>query len=464
MTRISFSRLAAVALCLILVASITGGVLAYRHYRVDAGENLYTRGLAALKRQDFLEVQAMARLLRQKGNVDRSRLLEGQLSLQKAHQARHNAPRTPSHTLAEQIGQMVLAGPVADPYPIGLKLAAWLTGSLVQTFPPPSQAGDAQLREALITFARIHDDGETGAEATRLAAQCLRELDSLRWAATGLQALLDARPTDRAARRLLSEIYIDTIDATDALPSLEAWSDLEPNNGVPWRWRGWFLKEDKPDEAAEAYRHALKSDLPEGVRPDAALERARLLADNFELAQAMLALDDCPVEARTRLEWRILHGRCLLGLEQADQAAALLDGVLHDHPGDTEAMAFRAKIYLDNGELAKARALLQQAIAIQPHDERAHSFLADAYASVHDKVNADLHRRLADEGRRLRDHLRAVCAHARQQPWDDAIRYQAAVLCVQWGDSRACRLWLHAALACNPAHFAARQLLARLEQ
>ncbi|HZU36806.1 MAG TPA: tetratricopeptide repeat protein [Gemmataceae bacterium] len=451
-------------LLLALVTSgVAGGVLAYRHYHRDPTEDLYLRGVNALAHGDAATARNVAGLLRQKGDTARSHLLEGRLWLGKAQRAQAHVHPAPPSGLAQQVGQLLLAGPGLEHIPTGLRPAAGLMSVLVQNPEPLPDAGQDELHQALAEFTQIQDEGDIGAEATRLAAKALRRLDGRFLAAAGLKALVERRPDDLAARQLLAAIYVDTLDATDAVVQLREWARLAATDGQPYRWMGWLLQEDDPAQAVAAYRQALQANLPATMREDSAKELAGVLADRqHQFADALQALNEVPSTEHEQPDVLLLRARCLVGLDRFSEARPLLDGLMHAQPDNPDALAWRARVDLEQGKAKTALSRLQHAIAISPHLDSAQELLADIYDRLGQKRQAAQHRRLAKEGRLLRSQLESLSKRARASAWDDVLRYQVAARCVQLHRYDEAGRWLHAALACNPSDDYSRQLLAQL--
>ena len=84
-----------------------------------------------------------------------------------------------------------------------------------------------------------------GDEATVRAAECLLQLGARRFATEALTDLVERRPDVIEAHRWLAATYIDLNAPDRALPHLRAWGRLEPTDGRPYRWIGFFIRDDK---------------------------------------------------------------------------------------------------------------------------------------------------------------------------------------------------------------------------
>src|SRR5262249_27821405 len=117
-----------------------------------------------------------------------------------------------------------------------------------------SRARDV-FRQTLAELARIRDEGPLALEATLLAAECLVRLDEHRLAVDALTAVLKRHPDQKDAHQWLAAIYMDLKSPPDAIRHMHAWGKLDPSDGRPYRWIGFFHKDyHRQVEAIEAYR------------------------------------------------------------------------------------------------------------------------------------------------------------------------------------------------------------------
>lgn len=136
-----------------------------------------------------------------------------------------------------------------------------------------------------------------------------------------------------------------------------------------------------------------------------------------------------------------LHRR----LGNIDAARRQLDALLADGSGGYDAALERALIALDEADLARARALLEPAIAQFPAQPRGHYLLAQA------------HLRLGDLEAAERAARAAIAVGAGPGP-----RRVLALICAQRGDLPGARVWLSDALRLDPHDAATLALGARL--
>ena len=101
-------------------------------------------------------------------------------------------------------------------------------------------------------------------------------------------------------------------------------------------------------------------------------------------------------------------------------------------------------------------------ILVDPHNHRSRENLIQAYQQLGDTARAEQHRRLLKETRALKDQVNHLEEQAVLHPWDGKVRQQLGVLYRQLNRPAEARMWLQAALACNPDNPEARQELAQI--
>ncbi|HEV3259547.1 MAG TPA: tetratricopeptide repeat protein [Gemmataceae bacterium] len=454
-------------LSLVLLLSL-GGVVAgvtYRYYQTHSSSWLYDKGLKALERGDVRGAERQTTLLEQKGDTARVHLLRGRIWLSAALAAVKRAKAPPPYAQAQETGQMVLAGATLDRYSVVVRPAAWLSACLVQNPRAASVPGRKELRRALAEFAQIRDEGALGLDATLVAAKCLMQLEQKRSAAEGLNAVLARYPDHLEAHRLLAAIYIDLNSPGNAITHLRAWARQDPNSGLPYRWIGFFEKDSSATgtSAIEAYREALKRELSPRLRARVVEELAAvLMGQDGRFQEALEVLDQCPDEFKNTPVVLTLRTECLTSLGKDREAAELLDQIVRHHPDTPHVLWLRAKAYVDEKRSRDALPLLEKAVRLDPHDYQSQVSLAGVYEQLGDKVKARQHRRVAEETHKVKEQLGDLYRQAVGQPWNDSIRCQMAVLCLQINRTRDARTWLQAALASNPNNAWAHQLLVHI--
>jgi tetratricopeptide (TPR) repeat protein len=385
----------------LFVVALVGGAVAYHLYTARPGY-LLTRGRAALGGGNLSKSWGYAEALEQHGYVHHARLLRGEACV---------------------------------------------------------AAGD--LRRALRELGRIGDDGSLAAEGAVVAGECLVRLGEQRVAADVLAAVVRRLPDCREAHRWLAAIYIDLNSPTEAIHHLQEWGRLDPHNGRPYRWIGFFHKDyTQLDAAIAAYREALNRSLT----PDDQSAIRRELAEALLEAQAdyqgvVDVLDQYPESPRESAPIRTLRAEALWGMGRRDEAVALADSVLRTDPDYPRALRLRGQMCLATDEPRRARTFFEKAVARDPYDLGSRQNLLELCDRLNDSAAVAEQRRLLEEARDYRKRMTQLYLTARDRPWDAQVRYQIAVQCLKINRKAEAQTMLRAALACDPNHQEARHLL-----
>jgi tetratricopeptide (TPR) repeat protein len=309
----------------------------------------------------------------------------------------------------------------------------------------------AAFRLALAELAKIRDDGPIGEEGSVLAAECLMRLEQKRLAEKGLKAFVKRHPDNLQAHRLLSVIYIDLNSPGAAIKHLQEWARLEPGAGLPYRWIGFFEKDNNQvGEAIAAYEEALKRNLPPDIRPEAIKE---LALDT--LAKSSEAFQRDPDILLLRVE-------CLRGAGRAAEALELVEKALRENPKNLKILVLRAQMYSSEDKPQQALPLVLEAVRIDPYDLTAQTLLMKTYRELKKVDEAEKQKKVVEEVTQIHKRLADLQQQANQRLWDDQVRVDTAAICIQIGQIDRARTWLQAALTCNPNNSKARRLLAQL--
>ena len=269
-----------------------------------------------------------------------------------------------------------------------------------------------------------------------------------------------ARRDDELALTILEGLIqydLDTYRLRQAQADLDAVlarrpTDLHALLGRGFVWERFLSYAD----ALENYRTAV------AAHPDS--ERARL-----RLADTLLMVGS-PQEALEHYKWLAERGperpevrlglaRCKHRLGQLDEAQALLDALLADAPKYGEALWARGQLAVEQRRPAEAKAWLQRAYAVIPHDRRVSYSLERVCLELGRKDDAVKHgarvAQLDADVRRLDQVRHAVM----QRPNDAALRCEAGLLFLRNGERQEGVRWLQLALRLDPSCEAARKAL-----
>jgi tetratricopeptide (TPR) repeat protein len=372
---------------------------------------LLNRGREALKRGNWDQADRYLELLERRGARDHAHLLRGEVYLYKARLT----PET-------SVGTVPLISP-----------------------------GQNGFRQALHELAQIKDEGPLAVEGTLLGAECLVRLGERRFAAEALGSIVKRYPDNMRAHQWLAAIYMDLNSASEAIAHLREWGRLDPHNGRPYRWIGWFLSKDygKHEEAIEAYREACRRDLDPALRVEVLKELAGTLIDGPADYQAALDTLAQSPQSADQPEILSLRGQCLWGLGKQAEAIEALEGALRLNPQLPRALQLRAKIFLAEGKPKAAFPLLEKAVSVDASDHISRQLLMQAYRQVGDNARAEQERQRLEETRGYKDRLTKLHDYALRHPWDARVRDQLAELCLKLNLQAEAQMWRQAALACR---------------
>jgi tetratricopeptide (TPR) repeat protein len=286
-------------------------------------------------------------------------------------------------------------------------------------------------------------------------------LGEQRVAADVLAAVVRRLPDCREAHRWLAAIYMDLNSPTEAIHHLQEWGRLDPHDGRPYRWIGFFHKDySQLDAAIAAYREALNRSLTPDDQGAIRRELAEaLLEAQADYQGALDVLDQCPESLGESAPIRTLRAEALWGLGRRDEAVALADGVLRTAPDYSRALRLRGQMCLATDEPRRARTLFEKAVALEPYDLGSRQHLLELCDRLNDPAAVAEQRRLLEEARDYRKRMTLLYLTARDRPWDAQVRYQIAVQCLKINRKAEAQTMLRATLACDPNHQEARRLL-----
>jgi tetratricopeptide (TPR) repeat protein len=394
----------------ILVAAVAAVGIVYRILTTRA-DYLLAKGQAALARNQWSEADRCLEHLEARGYGNHAHFLRGQLLLRKAR----------------------------------------LDGETSVGTAQPGSAAPTALRLAIHELAQIKNDGVLGLQGAVLRAECLVRLGERRLATELLQSVLQRNPDEKEAHQWLAAIYIDLNSPSQAVAHLREWGKLDPDNGRPYRWIGWFLSKDygKLDEAIEAYREACRRNLEPALRAEVIKELATALVNGPAEYQAALETLAQGPELSEQPEILTLRAQCLWGLARLAEATEVLTRALKANPDLPEALRLRAKMFLAEGKAPEALPLLEKALKVETHDHLSRQLLMQGYKQLGDNARAEQERKLLEQTRATKERLTKLHEYAMLHPWDANVRNQIADLCQKLNLRAEAQMWRQAASACT---------------
>ena len=235
----------------------------------------------------------------------------------------------------------------------------------------------------------------------------------------------------------------------EAEDRLQAWLKLRPDDCQALLLRGSLLGLRQAPEAADDYRRVIELD------PDNEEARLRL---GTQLLQAHK-----PTEALSHLEYlrkalpddpRVLVrvAQCRVDMGRADEARAILDGVLARWPHFPDALAARGALAKQDGQPDRAEGWLREAVARDPSAREARYHLYLCLEAEGKEAEAKEEKARLD---RLEDNLneiqQLVDGGLERAPNDPALHTRAGVLALEVGEAAEGVRWLESGAGDRPA-------------
>jgi tetratricopeptide (TPR) repeat protein len=235
----------------------------------------------------------------------------------------------------------------------------------------------------------ISDQSPLHLKAVALIGRCYLAVGRCTEAEGVFRYLHEKAPTDVDALKGLAAAHFDLGALPQALESCWKWAELEPASGPARRFEGVIYKEmQKFAEAVEPLRAALALGLPDEQRQEALAELATCHLETKQYAEAIEVLQQLPPAMARSTAAREIRAEALRNLGRSDEAAALLDALLRDHPHQLAPLRVRALVHFDQDQPRQAALLLEKAVVLAPRNQRLRVHLAQAYAALGENAKA----------------------------------------------------------------------------
>jgi tetratricopeptide (TPR) repeat protein len=281
--------------------------------------------------------------------------------------------------------------------------------------------------------------------------------------APSLWALVRAGHAESAAiLEALASVYMRTTRYTEALTCLNKWVEVAPDSARALDWLGWVSNQlDHRPQAIADYQRALE--LQPG-RSGVRQRLAELLVESSRQAEATPHLEQLRKEQPDNPDVLVLLARCRLVQAQPDEARALLDRVLAEHPNHFDALLRRGEVEYSERHFAAAEKWQRKALEQKPSDPEARYAL---YLSLQGQDGAQKQAQAKEEfarwrqDRQDRDKLvRLLRTELDRDPTNPDLVCEAGVLLLKQGEDQRGLFWLRRALSLNPRHAPALRALA----
>jgi tetratricopeptide (TPR) repeat protein len=262
--------------------------------------------------------------------------------------------------------------------------------------------------------------------------------------------------------------------------------------------------------AVHAYRTALDRTLTPAARSEVLRELAEVLINELgQHREALELLRSVPPEFANQPDILVLQAECLWQL-QADKSEAqkLVDEAIRTDPELGPALVMQGKLLLHYEKPHESLAVLEHARRLDPFDHKCRNQLVAAYTLLAREADDEVQQALALQGladglvplgtapslpatltvaaaetRRQTylffrdDHMKAsqiivdtllklseLSAKAEAELWNAEVRFAIGSIWIQLHRPGMARMWLNAALVCDPQHRGARDALAFLDR
>jgi tetratricopeptide (TPR) repeat protein len=451
-----------------MVLVLVGSVGAWWYYRTRPGVQ-FQQARAAVSQGDSDRAELLATYLEESDHADMADLIRGELALRTGRQAVEERDRlAPWNSVLACTQLMTAAGTSISQYQPA-PFAVWLhePPPPPTAFPPQAwiweQARLTERAEAAFFHAFQHlrpiQDEALIADASLMMGEAivrLREFGRpvpLAEALRRLELVLDHRPDCIEAHRYLALLLLEVQAIHPAMDHLRRVGELDPSDGRPFRTLGLILRnQQKPARAIEAYQQALAGKLERHVSAEVVEELARLLVNEGKVAEARAVLDQCPEPHRQSPAIRVIEAECLWRTMQVPECEQLLGAALREDPDLVPGLRLRAEIAMAQDHPERAIVDLERAVRLELADYALRHQLAEAYAAAGGTAQAQQQRERRDEIQRQLRRLASLEAAASANPTDAAAREAVADVWLKLEQPEKARMWLRAALACDPTN------------
>lgn len=297
---------------------------------------------------------------------------------------------------------------------------------------------------------------ETELRALVLAGEALYGMRRTIEAGEMWTRVVEAAPDDLDANRWLGIAYFDLGAGREAFHYLEKAASLAPGDGWPHRMMGLLSRKlGNLEAAAEAYQESLRRDPRQADVDSIRLELAETLSELGRSEQALATLEQCPDSA----DVLSLRAACVYRQGEVDKASALLDEALARDDYHVRSLALRGNLLLLRKQPQEAAECLERAVRIAPRDLEVQNNLLKAYQTI-GHPRAEPLKKILLETTRLEETYGKLVTQAILDPRDAAVRAQLGSLAVRLEQIELAKSWFRAALALEPGNQAiARALL-----
>lgn len=317
-------------------------------------------------------------------------------------------------------------------------------------------------REAILDLVEAASNELLRVDAMILSGEALARLNEYTEAIDILQQALALEPQNVNGHRWLGVIAFDTGAMDQAMRHLEEVSKLAPEDARPHRLMGLILKDfEKYHEAIIHYEEAIRRDPYMAELDEVRYELALSLTELFRYQNALTILD----KTRPTSNALYLRAKCLRAqnLENANkQAFMALQEATKQNSRNLDAQVLLGTILLEEKRIDAAIKRLELAVEIAPKADIPRYRLAEAYREKGDVAKAEEHLAIYKPLRELRLKYSKLNVDAIQEPTNIELRYNLGQLAIELDKPKLAKMWFQSVLAVDATHVKAQEAMAKL--
>jgi tetratricopeptide (TPR) repeat protein len=305
-------------------------------------------------------------------------------------------------------------------------------------------------KEALLAFSKANVHTETREEAYHQAGAVCYQNKQYHECLPLFRQVLQWNPERLDTHQLLAAAYYDIGAMEQAINSLNEVIRISPQDYRPHYMQATILQDfERFGDAALAYEKAAR------LAPSGTTVADEILAGWGDCLVRLRRYQEALDAMQAGRSWPDILARraqANFSLRRYNEAIALAEQTLVDSPLHPEAVIVAAQVYERTGELDRSISLLQQTVEKHPYDLRLHHRLADVLGSAGRPDEALNHRNRAGELAKLRAEFAEAHQAAIRETSNAELRLQLGTLAEKLGETEIARNWYQAALGMSPGN------------
>ena len=339
----------------------------------------------------------------------------------------------------QDLEEVSRAASVLERYPEFQQHASLLRGCVL--------LNEGKVQRALREFSGTKPEGAIRFPALLYAGQALYRIGNLTDAGQVIATLVSEDPGNAEAHRWLGAVYYDMGMQSAAMSELTEVTRLNPLDYRPHRLLGSMCTDQSLfAKAIEHYRTALKlgKNIPQ---PDIEVDLAALLVGRNEFEEA---LDSLRNSKATSTVWA-LRADCYDGLGQPDKSRDAVAKAMLANSQDPRALLLFGTQQLFDGNPQGAIEPLTELLKQDPHHSAARYQLAMAYLKLGQTEAWQREMEKRDASNKLHERFSAAVLLAGKEPENVEVRQELASIAESLGQTEIAKRWEMAAIACRNA-------------